>query len=136
MPSGGDELKERIKTIRAASNLSQKKFGEAVRVSLSAVQKWEAGTAIPSDSTMALICQQFHVNEHWLRTGKGDMTAPASREQELSRLVGQMLADRPESFRNTLITTLLRFEPGSPEWALLEKIVRTCAEQMEKPPGD
>ena len=64
------------------------------------------------------------------------MTAPASREQELSRLVGQMLADRPESFRNTLITTLLRFEPGSPEWALLEKIVRTCAEQMEKPPGD
>lgn len=129
-------MKDRIKAIRTANKLSQKKFGEAVRVSLSAVQKWETGENGPSDGTIALICQAFRINEHWLRTGEGDMTAPASREQELSRLVGQMLADRPESFRNTLITTLLRFEPGSPEWALLEKIVRTCAEQMEKPPGD
>ena len=129
-------MKDRIKEIRKKSGLTQKKFGEAVRVSLPSVQKWESGENGPSDAAIELICQKFSINERWLRTGEGDMTAPASREQELSRLVGQMLADRPESFRNTLITTLLRFEPGSPEWALLEKIVRTCAEQMEKPPGD
>lgn len=129
-------MKDRIKSIRKNAGLSQTKFGEAVRVTLSAVQKWEAGTAIPSDSTIALICQTFRTNEHWLRTGEGDMTAPASREQELSRYVGQLLADRPESIRSALITTLLRFDPEGPEWAVLERIVRDTAAEMEKPSGE
>ena len=129
-------MQDRIRQARIAAGFSQAELGEKVGYTKNYINLIENGKRSPSALLVSKFAEVLSVSEDWLRTGEGDMTAPASREQELSRLVGQMLADRPESFRNTLITTLLRFEPGSPEWDLLEKIVRTCAEQMEKPPGD
>jgi len=129
-------LNKRIAKIREANKLTQAEFGERIKVSQNYVWMLESGRRTPADRTIDDICRVFNVNEHWLRTGEGDMTAPASREQELSRYVGQLLADRPESIRSALITTLLRFDPAGPEWEVLERIVRQAYEQMEKPSGE
>ena len=129
-------LNKRIAKIREANKLTQAEFGERIKVSQNYVWMLESGRRTPADRTIDDICRVFNVNEQWLRTGEGDMTAPASREQELSRYVGQLLADRPESIRSALITTLMRFDPAGPEWAVLERIVRETAAEMEKPPGD
>ena len=115
-------MKTRIRQIRKEAGLSQTKFGERLGVTLSAVQKWEMGLNLPDSASIRLICEKFGVNETWLRTGVGEMTASKSRAQEMAELVRSLMADSPESFRSALVTTLLRFDPNGPEWEILERI--------------
>ena len=127
-------MKERIKELRKAVGLNQTEFGKRVGVSLSAVQKWESGENIVSDSVILLLCREFGVNETWLRTGYGDMYRAKTREAELGELIRSRLLDRPDSFQAALVTVLLRFDPNGPEFAALEKIARALAEETEKGP--
>lgn len=124
-------MKDRIRELRKATALTQAEFGKKVGVSTSAEQKWELGVAVPSDAVIKLICREFAVNEEWLRTGEGEMKQSPSREQEMSSLIRQLMADRPESFRSALITTLLRFDPNGPEWALLENIYKKVSAEIK-----
>jgi len=80
---------------------------------------------------ISLICREFHVREAWLRDGEGEMFEIKPRAEELGELVRKLLADRPESFRSRLITSLLRFEPNSPEWQILENIYNSIADEKE-----
>ena len=127
-------MKDRIKELRKAAGLNQTDFGKRVGVSLSAVQKWESGENVVSDSVVLLLCREFGVNETWLRTGAGDMHRAKSREAELGELIRSRLLDRPESFQAALVTVLLRFDPSGPEFAALEKIARALAEEAKKDP--
>lgn len=127
-------MKERIKDIRKAAGLNQTEFGKRVGVSLSAVQKWESGENIVSDSVILLLCREFGVNETWLRTGYGDMYRAKTREAELGELIRSRLLDRPDSFQAALVTVLLRFDPNGPEFAALEKIAQALAEESKKDP--
>ena len=116
------KLKERIFEIRKNAGLTQAAFGEKIGVSQNFVWMLETGQREPSDRTIRDICREFRVSETWLRTGIGEMKAAQSREEELGEFVGALLADRPDSFRAALVTTLLRFDPVGPEWAALERI--------------
>lgn len=127
-------MKDRIKELRKAAGLNQTDFGKRVGVSLSAVQKWESGENVVSDSVVLLLCREFGVNETWLRTGAGDMHRAKSREAELGELIRSRLLDRPESFQAALVTVLLRFDPSGSEFAALEKIARALAEEAKKDP--
>lgn len=126
-------MKDRIKAIRKKVGLNQAAFGAKCGVSLSAVQKWESGENTVSDAVIMLMCQKFGINEEWLRTGHGEMTAPESRGQELSRYMKEILFDSPDSFRAAFVTTLLKFDPNGPEWAVIERIFdKTIAEMKER----
>ena len=125
-------MKDRIKDVRKAAGLNQTDFGKRVGVSLSAVQKWESGENVVSDSVIILICREFGVNETWLRTGAGDMHRPRSREQELGELIRSRLYDRPESFQSALVATLLRFDPDGPAMQILQKILQNLIAETKK----
>ena len=127
-------MKDRIRELRKATSLTQAEFGKKVGVSTSAEQKWELGVAVPSDAVIKLICREFSVNECWLRTGEGEMRRSFAREEEMAGLFRDLMASRPESFRAALITTLLRFDPDGPEWALLEDIYKKIAAETKKTP--
>ena len=127
-------MKERIKEIRRFLRLNQTDFGKRLGVSLSAVQKWESGENVISDSVVLLLCREFGVSETWLRTGAGEMHRPRSREAELGALIRSRLYDRPESFQAALITTLLRFDPDGQEMQILERILQQLAEETKKDP--
>lgn len=129
-------MKDRVRQVRKEHGMSQTEFGKACGVSLSAVHKWETGQNEVSDAVILLICQRFGVNELWLRTGSGSMKAPEQREKELATYIRQLLADRPDSFRSALITTLLRFDPNGPEWAVLEAIFQKTVEEAQKEPRE
>ena len=60
------------------------------------------------------------------------MYAAASREEELGRLVRRLLSASPSSFQSACITTLLRFDPEGPEWALVEQIYNSLAAELGK----
>lgn len=128
-------MNERIKIARKHMGLNQTDFGKTLGVSKSAVQKWESGENTPVSAVLSLIAQKAKINEIWLRTGAGEpFDNEASREVEMTELFAELMSDRPEAFRTRLVTTLLRFRPDGPEWAILERIyeqIKKEADAME-----
>ena len=129
-------MQNRIKELRKALGLNQAEFGARLGVVPSAISNYENGTREVSDAIIKSICREFRISETWLRTGAGDMKADTTREEELGALLGSLLADRPESFRTALITTLLRFPPDGPEWDVLERIYSDLVAELEKTKED
>ena len=63
---------KRIKLIRNENKMTLEKFGAYLKISPQSVSKLERGVSNPSDQTVFLLCQKFHINEEWLRTGEGE----------------------------------------------------------------
>lgn len=124
-------MNTRLKELRTALHISQESFGEKIGVTGAAVSRWESGDREIPATAICSIVREFGVSEAWLRDGAGEMKADVSREEEMGRLLGDLLADRPESFRSALITTLLRFDPEGPEWSVLERIYEDLAKELE-----
>lgn len=121
----------RTKELRKSLGLTQQQFADRLHITRGAVSNWDFGRSDPSDSAISLICREFNVREAWLRDGDGEMLEVKPRAEELGELVRKLLSDRPESFRSRLITSLLRFEPDSPEWQILENIYNSIAAEKE-----
>lgn len=121
----------RIKELRNSLDLTQQKFADRLGIQRGIIGKYEVDVSAPSDAVISLICREFNVREAWLRDGAGEMLEVKPRAEELGELVRKLLADRPESFRSRLITSLLRFEPDSPEWQILENIYNSIAAEKE-----
>lgn len=121
----------RTKELRDSLGLTQQKFADRLGITRGAVANWDLDRSDPSDAVISLICREFNVREAWLRDGDGEMLEVKPRAEELGELVRKLLSDRPESFRSRLITSLLRFEPDSPEWQILENIYNSIAAEKE-----
>lgn len=121
----------RIKELRNSLDLTQQKFADRLGIQRGAIANYELERNVPIDAVISLICREFNVREAWLRDGEGEMLEVKPRAEELGELVRKLLADRPESFRSRLITSLLRFEPNSPEWQILENIYNSIAAEKE-----
>ena len=63
----------RIKAVREALKLSQREFGERLGVSRDVISNIEYERVQPKDLFLLHICQMYRVNEHWLKTGEGEM---------------------------------------------------------------
>lgn len=70
-------MKDRIRKLRKTLELTQREFAEKIGMKANTIATYEMGRAVPSDPTINNICKEFHVNEQWLRTGEGEMFAPA-----------------------------------------------------------
>ena len=103
-------MNERIKAIRNAVGKSQTDFAKELSVSRSAICKMESGENYPSEQTIKLICSEFNVNEEWLRTGNGEMMSPVSKDEEISKLLGEVIRTNESDFRRRLISALARLD--------------------------
>ena len=63
----------RVKDVREALHLSQREFGEKLGVSRDVISNIEYGRVQPKDLLLRHMCELYNVNEHWLRTGEGEM---------------------------------------------------------------
>ena len=124
-------MSDRISAIIKELGIKKTAFAERINVSQAFVSQLCSGASQPSDRTIADICREFSVNETWLRTGEGEMFRQQSRDEELAALMGQLMADRPESFRRQLISVLLRFDPNGPEWQVLENIYEALKKEAQ-----
>ncbi len=70
-------MDERIKKLRKVLDLTQQEFANRIGIKRNTIANYEAGRNAPIDSVVSLICREFGVNEAWLRTGEGEMFAPA-----------------------------------------------------------
>lgn len=88
-------MKERIREVREHFGLSMEKFGARIGIGKTSISLLESGKNNPSVQTVALICREFGVSEHWLRTGEGEMFEQ-TRETVLDRLAAEYSLDKEQ----------------------------------------
>lgn len=112
-------MKDRIKELRSVLNLSQKDFANSIAVQQSAVSMMERGTLPVSDRVITTICLAHGIDEHWLRTGEGDMyPAPSDDDAELMNLMAMLTTDDMDPERKRLVIAFCRVVMSLPEYAL------------------
>lgn len=118
-----NHLNERINYL--IKNLGMKKtaFAEKLNVSQAFVSQLCSGVKQPSERTIQDICTKFNVNEEWLRTGNGEMFIRLSRNDEISKFVGELMKEEEDSFKNRLIAGLAALDDTG--WDVLETFLNS-----------
>ena len=114
-------MNERIRAVRKHFGMNQTEFGAEIGMQQGTVAGYETGRRVPLDIVIQTICTRFNVDEHWLRTGEGEMFRPQTEREELHMLFAQFMAgdDDPDlqRFKESLFTVLLRTTKD--EWRIL-----------------
>ncbi|MCQ6528994.1 helix-turn-helix domain-containing protein [Bacillus mycoides] len=101
---------ERIKEIRKSKKFSREKFGEKIGVSRGVIENIEYNRVEIKDLYIQLICKEFNVNEHWLRTGEGEPYLSKNDEDELTDLM-VMLTTTDDDILKTTINDMAKLPP-------------------------
>ena len=86
-------MKDRIRALRKALDMTQKEFAEKIGLKRNSVASYEIGKNYPMDTVIKSICREFNVNEDWLRTGEGEMFIQLPEEDEVAAYVSDLLED-------------------------------------------
>lgn len=124
---------DRIKTLRKDYlHLTLEQFGDRLGVTKVTISRLENEVNNLTEQMIKSICREFHVSEEWLRTGEGEMFQALNRHEHLASLTQKILADKPDSFRNRLITVLDGLSES--EWEFLEQKARELFAEQKKDP--
>lgn len=124
---GGIKLKDRFKELRKELNVTQQEFADKLKISRNFVAQIEIGSKVPSDRTIDDVCREFNVNEEWLRSGTGGMFQPENKNDEISKLFGNVLKSSDNDFKYRLINALAKLDDSG--WDNLEKLLDTIYEK-------
>lgn len=127
-------MNDRIKKVRTALGLSQQEFADRIGIKRGAVANYEVGRNEPIDAVISLICREFNVSEHWLRTGEGEMFVQISRDKEVMRFVGEVMRGEEDSFRRRFLLALARLPEE--RWADIEDFARQITAENTKEEQD
>ena len=127
-------MQNQIKELRSHVGLNQTDFGARIGVRQSTVAGWETGQRIPPDSAIVSICREFHVDEHWLRTGDGKMFIQISRDQEIMDFVADTMQDDEDNFRRRFLLALSRLPEE--RWADIEDFARQITAENKEADQD
>ena len=123
-------MKDRLKELRKALNLTQQKFADKLGVKQNTIAQYEMGRNDPSDAVIISICREFNVSEDWLRTGEGEMFIPMTLDEEIASFIGGIQADIEPTFQKRFISALAKLSPE--EWKTIEKLMRNMIDEREK----
>lgn len=127
-------MSNRIKEIRTSLGLSQQEFADRIGVKRGAIANYEIGRNEPIDAVITLICREFGVSEHWLRTGEGEMFVQISRDEEVMVFVGDVMRGEEDNFRRRFLLALSRLP--AERWAEIEDFALQLAEENKKADQD
>lgn len=123
-------MNTRIKKLRRELDMTQEKFGAEIGVKGNTVAQWESGRNDPPDSSIVSICREFNVNEHWLRTGEGEMFVQIARDKEIMRFVGDVMQGEDDNFRRRFLLALSRLPQEL--WKDIEDFAQQITAENEK----
>lgn len=124
------EINTRIAEVIRASGLTKTAFSKRIGLSQPFVSQLASGDAAPSDRTIVDICREFGVNEHWLRTGQGEMLVQLSREEEITKFAMSVIRDPNSEFQRRFVSVLARLTPE--QWQLMEQMARKLLQEQAK----
>lgn len=121
------EINTRIAKVVEVSGLTMTAFAVKLNVSQQHVSRL-VKDGNPSDRTIKDICREFGVNELWLRTGAGDMTAEISRDEEIAKILSSAIVSNATA-RDRLIRALARLPDEA--FPMIEQIILDTAKALE-----
>lgn len=119
-------INDRIKDIRRSTGLSQTDFAERLGTTRGVITNLEGEKTTPNEPFIKLICREFNVDEHWLRTGEGEMLQELTRNQEIAEFFGVVMRDPDDSPRKRFVARLKKLTLD--DWIALDKIAAKWAE--------
>ena len=114
-------MNKRIRTLRNELHLTQQEFADRLKVSRNNIAGYESQSRKPSEAVISLICSTFHVNEEWLRFGRGKMFTESSRSEILEHLAEEM-DETPNSFKSRFIKAMDKLDEK--DWKHIERIAK------------
>jgi len=87
--------KDRIKQIRKTLGMTQGEFGKRISISTSYLAGMECGDKKVNERVIRLICMEYKVSNHWLRTGEGEMYDNKS-DINLSKIISLFNSLKPK----------------------------------------
>lgn len=120
-------MNERIKKIRQALGLSQDDFGRRLGVTRGAITNIELNKVDPKPLFVELICREFDIDEHWLRTGEGEMFRPKTRNEELLEFAVRAAESPNSDIKAKLLHVMAKLTEE--QWELLAEIARKWAKE-------
>ncbi|TKI60484.1 helix-turn-helix domain-containing protein [Lysinibacillus varians] len=100
----------RLKLLRDTLDLSMASFGEKIKMTSSNISKMEKDLRVVTDRTIALISNEFGVNEQWLRTGEGDMFIAVTEDEKFAELLGELLVNENNELVKEIITKVVELD--------------------------
>lgn len=121
-------MNERIKEIRKNAGLTMEQFGEKIGMKKSSVSQIESAKNNPSDSSIKMICREFNVDEHWLRTGEGAPYKELTRKEKIAEFFGDVLNEGDDdSFKVQVVELLANLEVD--DWRYLADMLKRAKEK-------
>lgn len=116
-------MKERLKEIRKSNpdGKTQETFANYLGISKENIASYESGRRNPSDSFIKLVCEKCNVNEDWLRTGNGEMFMPETKDEQISKMLANVMKSEDGNFKKKLISALAQLDKDG--WDKLEDFV-------------
>jgi len=125
-------MNERLRKLRKMFDMTQQEFADKIGVKRNTIANYEGGRNEPIDAVISLICNTYwdgeRVNEEWLRTGKGEMFLPRTRNQAITDFAADLITE-PESFKTKLIEGLAKLDES--DWEDIERIIKKMVESKK-----
>lgn len=96
-------MNNRIKSLRMELGISQQKFSDVLNVKKGTIVKYENGKKELPDFMISLICDEFYVNEEWLRHGSGDMFVESPKKWKVLSAILSIYEERDENAMDMII---------------------------------
>ena len=100
-------MKNRIKLLRKDLKLTQKEFGDAIKVSNSNISNIENGSVNLTDRNIYEICSKLNVNKDWLKHGIGDVYIDLNKEDEIKNIINEFIDDN-NAVKKDILNSLLK----------------------------
>lgn len=128
-------MKDRIKQIRKALNLTQVEFGNRLGVKGNTITNYETGLRTPSNSVILSICKEFNINEEWLRTGDGEMFS--LQEDEEAAYVSELLEDTENPLYDLIKAIMKTYsQTGEKEKAIIKAFAKDLHKNLKEESRD
>lgn len=122
-------MKERLKKLRKALDLTQQEFADRIGISRGNIATYETRDGSPGNSVVNLICREFNVSETWLRTGEGEMFVDVPSDT-LDAMAREYHLDR---FGRTVVEKMLNL--NEKQWAAFHDFAMDVLESLSEAPA-
>lgn len=119
-------MNERMKELRKAMGKSQEEFGKILGITKSGVSDIESGRRNVTEQHIIMLRNE-NVNEDWLRTGNGKMFIPETKDEQISKMLADVLKCEDSDFKKRLIVALSKMDDTG--WNALEKFIDSITSQ-------
>lgn len=123
-------MNKRLKELRKTLGLTQQQFASDIGLGKSSIGNIENGIINLTDRNISVICSKYNVNEKWLRTGEGEKFAELNVDEEITFMLGALLAENC-SQKKEFIKLMLSLD-NEDDWKIISDLAEGLKRKNEK----